>query len=100
MVVLLKKQASGGKWLISEAIVDTVRFYIHCSGDEVDEVLKVDLYQMVDKQDDKGESRKMRRNLEEKHMKMRKNMKSKMAKYLEPLLNVIDGNYRVILLLK
>ena len=77
-----------------------MRFYIHCSGDEVDEVLKVDLYQMVDKQDDKGESRKMRRNLEEKHMKMRKNMKSKMAKYLEPLLNVIDGNYRVILLLK
>ena len=41
---IVKTQASGGKWLISKATVDTVRFYIYLSGDEVDEVLKVELY--------------------------------------------------------
>ena len=45
---IVKTQASGGKWLISKATVDTVRFYIYLSGDEVDEVLKVDLYQMME----------------------------------------------------
>ena len=40
-----KNRASGGKWLIPEAIVDSVRIYIYCSGDEVDEVLKEELDQ-------------------------------------------------------
>ena len=48
---IVKNQASGGKWLISEAIVDTVRVYIYCYGDEVDDVLKVELEQMVEEQD-------------------------------------------------
>ena len=38
---IVKNQASGEKWLISEAIVDTVRVYIYLSGDEVNEVLKL-----------------------------------------------------------
>ena len=38
---IAKNQASGGKWLISEAIVDTMRVYIHCYTDEVDEFLEV-----------------------------------------------------------
>ena len=38
---IVKNQASGEKWLISEAIVDTVRVYICLSGDEVNEVLKL-----------------------------------------------------------
>ena len=38
---IIKNQASGGKWLISDAIVDTVRVSIYCSNDEVGEVLKV-----------------------------------------------------------
>ena len=41
--IIVKNQASGGKWLVSEAIVDTVSVYIYCSGDEVDDVLKVEL---------------------------------------------------------
>ena len=41
---IVKKQASGGKWIISEAIVYTVRVYIYCYGGEVDEVLKLGLY--------------------------------------------------------
>ena len=31
--IIVKNQASGGKWLVSEAIVDTVSVYIYCSGD-------------------------------------------------------------------
>ena len=38
---IVKKQSSGGKWLISEVIFDTVRVYIYFSGDDVDYVLKV-----------------------------------------------------------
>ena len=45
---IVKNQAYGGKWLISEAIFDTVRIYIYFSGDEVDEVLKVELNQIVE----------------------------------------------------
>ena len=41
------KQASRGKWLIYEAIVDTVRVFIYFYGDDVDEVFKVELDQMV-----------------------------------------------------
>ena len=40
---IVKNQASGGKWLIYKAIVDTVGVYIYYSGDEVDEFLKVEL---------------------------------------------------------
>ena len=32
---IVKNQASGGKRLISEAMVDTVRVYIYLSGDDV-----------------------------------------------------------------
>ena len=44
--IIINNQASGGKRLISEAGVDTLRVYVYCSGYGVDEVLKVDLYQM------------------------------------------------------
>ena len=43
----IKNQASGGKFIIPEAIADIGRVYIYFSGDEFDEVLNVDLYQMV-----------------------------------------------------
>ena len=39
--IIVKNQASGGKWLISEEMFDTVGVYIYWSGDEVDEVFKV-----------------------------------------------------------
>ena len=45
--IIVKNQASDVKWLISEAIFDTVRVYIYWSGDELYEVLKVELYQMA-----------------------------------------------------
>ena len=48
---IIKNQAFGGKRLISEAIVDTVRVYVYCSGYDVDEVLNVELEQMVEEQD-------------------------------------------------
>ena len=53
-----------------EAIVDTARFYIYCSGNEVDEVWRVKLDQMVEDHDGLGEARKLKRNLEETHLKM------------------------------
>ena len=83
---IVKKQASGEKWIISEVIVYTVRVYIYYSGDDVDEVLKVELYHMVEDQDGLGETRQLRGNLEETHMKMREKVKIKLAKYLDPLL--------------
>ena len=54
----------------------------------MDEFLKVDLYQMVEDKDGALEARKMGRYLEEAHMKMQGNVKRKLAKYLEPLLQV------------
>ena len=59
---IIKTQASDVKWIISEAIFDTVRFYIYCSGDEVNEVSKVELYQMVEDRYDLGDARHLRRN--------------------------------------
>ena len=68
---IVKHQASDGKWLISEAIVDNVRVYIYCSGDDVDEVLNGDLDQMVEEKYGLGESRHLMRNLEETYTKIR-----------------------------
>ena len=45
---IVKEKASGGKWLIYEAVVDIVRIYIYCSGDDVDDFLKLEFYQMVE----------------------------------------------------
>ena len=54
----------------------------------MDEVLKVKLDRMVEYQDGLEEAIQVRRNLEEMHMKMRENVNIKLAKYLEPLLEV------------
>ena len=43
---------------------------------------------MVEEQDGLSEARYLRRNLDETHMKMQENVRSKLAKYLEPLLEV------------
>ena len=56
---IVTNQASCGKWLISEAIVDTVRVYIYCSGDELDEVLKAGLGHMVEEHNSSGEARQI-----------------------------------------
>ena len=50
--------------------------------------MKVELDHTTEEQDGLGEARKLRRNLEETHMKMRGNLKRKLDKYLEPLLEV------------
>ena len=55
--IVVKIQVSGGKWLISEAIIDTARVYIYWYGDGVDEVLKVEFDQMVEDQDGLKETR-------------------------------------------
>ena len=68
---IIKNQASGVKWLISESVSDTMRFYKYCSDDEVYEVLKVELEQMVEEQDGLVKARQLRRNSENTHMKMR-----------------------------
>ena len=41
--IVVKNQASGEKWFISEVIVDTVRVYIYSSSDEADDVFKVEV---------------------------------------------------------
>ena len=50
--------------------------------------MNVDLDQTVEENGSLGEARQPRRKLEDKHMKMRENVKSKLAKYLELLLEV------------
>ena len=65
--------------------------YIYLCGDEVYDVLKVELYQVVEYQDGSGEARQPRRNVEETNMKIRGNVKRNMAKYLQTLLEVISG---------
>ena len=52
-------------------MVDTMRVYIYYSGDDMDEVLKVELDKMVEDQDCLAEARQLIRNLEETHMKIR-----------------------------
>ena len=51
---IVKNKASGGKWLIIEEIVDTMRLYIYCSGDEVDEVFNAEMENMANEQDGLG----------------------------------------------
>ena len=50
--------------------------------------MKVELDQMVEYQYGSTEARRLIRNLEDTHMKIQENMKSKLAKYLDPLLEV------------
>ena len=81
-VSILKNQAHGWRWIISESIVDTVGVYIYNYVDDVDEFLKVDLDQMVEDPDSLGEAINLRINLEETHIKMRENVNSKLDHYL------------------
>ena len=77
---IVNNQASGGKWLISESIIDTVRVYIYWYGDDVDEVLNMELEHMVEYQGGLAEARQMIRNLEETHMKIWENVRIKLDK--------------------
>ena len=45
---IINNQASGGNWLISEAIVDNMRVYVYCYGYEVDDILNMELEHMVE----------------------------------------------------
>ena len=54
---IIRNKASGGKWLISEDILDTVRLYVYCSIDEVDEVPKAEFYHIVEEKDGLVEDR-------------------------------------------
>ena len=56
------------------------------------EVLKAELDYMIGDQDSSGENRHLRRNLEETHMKIRENVKKKLAKYLETILEVTSAD--------
>ena len=85
---IVKNQASGTKGFISESIFDTVMFYIYCSGDEVYEVLKLELDQILEEQDGPGEAIQTRRNLKDTHMITQENVRRKLDNYLGPLLEV------------
>ena len=80
---IIKNQTSGGKWLVSEAIMDTVRVYVYCSGDDVDDLTKVELDHIVEEQDGSGSARQLRRKNYENAGKC----EEKTGKYLEPLLH-------------
>ena len=67
----IKNQASGGKWLTYEDIVNTVRVYIYFYGDDEVNFMKLRLDQMAEEQDGLVKARQLISNLEETHTKVR-----------------------------
>ena len=58
------------EWLLSEAIVDLVRIYNYCSGDDVDDVTK-HLDTIVEERGNSPDAENLLSNLLEVHSKMR-----------------------------
>ena len=83
---IVLNQCSGKEWLLSEAIVDLVRIYNHCSGDDVDN-LKKHLDTMVER-GNSPDAENLRSNLLEVHSKMRYSVKDKLTNVLAPLLQI------------
>ena len=46
--IIILRQCYGKEWLLSEAILDLVRIYIYCSGDDVDEDVSKQLNTIVE----------------------------------------------------
>ena len=84
---IVLNQFSGNEWLLSEAIVDLVRIYNYCSGDDVDDVTK-HLDTMAEEIGNSPEAENLRSNLLEVHSKMRFQINENLANFLAPLLQI------------
>ena len=46
--ITILNQCAGNEWILSEALVDLVRIYTYCSGDDADEDVSKELDTMVE----------------------------------------------------
>ena len=95
-------QCSGKEWLLSEAIVDLVRIYTYCSGDNADDDVSKQLDTMVEKRGNSPYAENLHSNLLEVHSKIRYRVKDKLANVLATLPQIpapIKYHYRFALFL-
>ena len=84
---IILNQCSGKEWLLSEAIMDLVRIYNYCSGDDVDDVTK-HLDKIVEERGKLPDADNLRSNLLKVHSKMRSRIKENLTNVLAPLLQI------------
>ena len=85
---IIFSQCSGKEWLLSEAIVDLVRIYTYCSGDDADEDVSKQLYTMVENRGKSQDAENLRSNLLEVHYKIQYRLKEKLTNILAPLFKI------------
>ena len=72
------------EWLLSEAIVDLVRIYTYCSGDDADYDVSKYLFTMAEERGNFPDADNLRSNLLEVYSKMRSRLKDKLTNVLAP----------------
>ena len=85
---IVLNQCSGKEWILSEAIVDLVRIYTYCSGDNADNYVQKHLDSMVEERGNSPDAENLCSNLLEVHSKMRSRVKEKLTNVLAPLLQI------------
>ena len=85
---IVLNQCSGKEWILSDAIVDLVRVYNYCSGEDVDDVTK-HLDTMVEERGNSPDAENLRSNLLEVHSNMRYRVKENLTNVLASLLQII-----------
>ena len=80
-------QCSGKEWLLAEAIVDLVRMYNYCSGDDTDDDVSKQLDTIVEERGNSPDAENLHSNLLEVHYKMRSRVKDKITNVLAPASN-------------
>ena len=81
-------QWSVKEWLLSEAIVDLVRIYTYCVGDDADDDVSKHLDTMVEERDKSQDVKNLCSNLLEVHSKMQYRVKDKLNNVFAPLLQI------------
>ena len=85
---IVLNQCSGKEWILSEAIVDLVRVYNYCSGEDVDDVTK-HLDTMVEERGKLPDAENLRSNLLGVHPNMRSRVKENLTNVLASLLQIL-----------
>ena len=85
---IVLNQCSGKELLLSEAIVNLVRIYTYCSGDDADYDVSKHLDTMVEERGNLPDAENLRSNLLEVHSKIRSQVKDNLTNVLAPLLQI------------
>ena len=81
-------QCSGKEWILSEAIVDLVRIYTYCSGEDANDDLSKHLDTMVEERGNSQDAKHLHSDLFEVHYRMWYRLKDKLINFLEKLLKI------------